>query len=1852
MLSKTKILLSAFILSFALLLPGFVISVSAVEGSDCYSQPYNGSADTADCYTTCSSQDVLDRLPGCFSKGLQAPDASRIDDENMKRADLKDQVMIILNYALSFLGLLAVVAVVYAGVLMVGAFGTEKAEDGKKVIGWTAAGILVVLISYSFVNFLLMTGENVGTDPEKCYVLEEGSDKKLQIQCTDTLCGGYASNDYGNCSAAAGSYQTCTSSLYDTANSWCFAKGSALMCNKPGQTEKVLCKSECGDFGFNQATLTCNLGDTDHMCGFGIDGNEAIEYKVNCKSCSYNFIQDFSINPPQYKCMEKDDADEDKNCFVSDEANAEEVSCNKCKFGRYEKDKKYYCFASYRSQIGSPGCVLKEGDTPAACEKICEYGYHEVTKVCKPKNQAQCVQGVAKEDDDCTNCIDGYNPLLLVCNEVTDQRKCNSLSEGLVPCVNCTYGYNYETFQCKLPQALKCINIDGKTEISCNKCAKGSDVFGFCIGALNPEYCTAYGKNVRCAQCKFGFNNVKQCNFPEDVKCIDTNGKSKVSCNKCAKGSDVFGYCIGSQSPRYCTASGKNVRCAQCSYGFDAKYKCLQDKVDPMFSGPSGRPGQSGNNSLIRPLIPGQNNSARGYGPGGANGQNGQRGASGLYGPGGSGNGIIGPGGIVDDTFYDPSNNVFIPGAAPTLEDAVENALRQVGKLSPETNAILKKIQDLANGLPGATPITKEEKELLREALKAQGINDEMIKHILDKINKGEVLNEEELKTLKNSMQYGFMLQKFETELSILYDSMPKTATNIAAYNDVITFLSGVKMNPNDDNKIKQLIQAFSELKRTIALTPRVIPNVKASPVQGPGPLLVSFDGSDSLDPNNQTIPNSNFVWSYHDQDGNKQVIGNSPIIEHEFTEPGLYIVVLNVSTGVEQNGYKTAMDGVMKTKIKVDPKISQLNVKIDGKPITSLVKVHIDNASKGIMFDASESTIKLGRRIVEFKWNFGDGSEDYSLDGEALIHRYSNVGNYKVSLEAKDNTGEVTNKQFTIVVEHITANIEVLPLSGTTHTTFQFASSKSKSVDNVIQEFAWEIIDSTGKNVLNSNKQDISFQASRPGIYKVKLRVTDSSSEHASSVYNLKVSSLAPIANYTFAPISKSQPSVITFDASSSYDSDNDSISYSWDFDGDSVYDIQGSNTANVSYKFSKIGVYDVALKVTDSFGEENILSRIVRIDSILDVDFSVSELAVHKGKDIEFVSLSDRAKAWYWDFGDGGNSVSDAMTTHSFIRAGTYVVKLTVFDENDKENSVSKKVFVGDGESPIAAYELDVDGDNKFPEEGICGQDFGIVVNRRNTVRFSAEKSLNIDGSNHMLDYTWNFGDGNYGNTKVATHRFGELTEEGQCFQVSLAVKDRVTSKMSNTENFSIKVVNLPPILHSLTIDIPEGDVAAKVTPYEIRLRTQGAEDPDGIIKNYRWWYRKVDESNDVKRGLVQTQTPYAHLTLVSDGISGLTNEYVFVVEMLDNEGMKVTNEDILGASTSLHVKNGNNPAPIVDFSMDKNQVFVGDTISFFAQVSDAQGKELNNVSYEWDFNGDAIFDDVSTGMQVSRKFDSQGEYDVRLRVKHKGLSTSKKHTVFVDSITSFPLAAFTFQTKGKYFYGDASTSRYDESLPDVKLRYVWDFNILDDADGDGIPDNDNQSSSMTPEYVFSKDGIYYVKLTIVDNLANADSVERKVTIGQGNITGGGALTQGEFEKHSVIITAKNSPLTTLDLSLEKNVIKVGDSTKLRARVMNADGSSYNDQVDFEVVEGNVELAETSIKANGGLVELEIKSIEEGPVKIRVIAKNTFHETLEESIVLTVKESINESDRPELSKEEIEVRELRKEEAEEDKD
>jgi len=141
------------------------------------------------------------------------------------------------------------------------------------------------------------------------------------------------------------------------------------------------------------------------------------------------------------------------------------------------------------------------------------------------------------------------------------------------------------------------------------------------------------------------------------------------------------------------------------------------------------------------------------------------------------------------------------------------------------------------------------------------------------------------------------------------------------------------------------------------------------------------FDGSNSKD----NIGVSDYSWTFMDE-RSRMLTGVNPT--YTFSMPGIYQVLL-VVTDFAGNQDTDFFLVTVRDVTNPDAQIQIVEETVFvGNPIT---------------FDGGSSTDNVN--VTLFKWNLGDGT---SVDGKKLVHRYTEIGVYNVTLTVQDAKGNI----------------------------------------------------------------------------------------------------------------------------------------------------------------------------------------------------------------------------------------------------------------------------------------------------------------------------------------------------------------------------------------------------------------------------------------------------------------------------------------------------------------------------------------------------------------------------------------------------------------------------------------------------------------------------------------------------------------------------------------------------------------------------------------------------------------------------------------------------------------------------
>ncbi len=321
------------------------------------------------------------------------------------------------------------------------------------------------------------------------------------------------------------------------------------------------------------------------------------------------------------------------------------------------------------------------------------------------------------------------------------------------------------------------------------------------------------------------------------------------------------------------------------------------------------------------------------------------------------------------------------------------------------------------------------------------------------------------------------------------------------------------------------------------------------------GGTIFEFNGSSSTD----DIGIANYTWTFTDR---KTVTLYGVRPTYRFDHPGSFEIVLHVFDAVGLRGADTMNVTVLDiTPPEADAGLDQT----------------IDEGTL-ITFNGSNSTDNVN--IINYTWTFVDG-DPIVLYGSQADYRFSDPGEYVVTLTIRDGSGNMDTDTITVIVKDITPPDADAGPDQTINEGTMITFNGSFSTDNVnIINYTWTFEYVDQDVVLFGISPSCVFYM--PGIYSVILKVTDASGKWAEDNMTVYVQDItSPVAN---AGRDLTVPVETDIQLNGSLSSDNVAIiDYIWTF----YYkgELQILEGEKASFTFDLGGSYEIVLKVTDDF-------------------------------------------------------------------------------------------------------------------------------------------------------------------------------------------------------------------------------------------------------------------------------------------------------------------------------------------------------------------------------------------------------------------------------------------------------------------------------------------------------------------------------------------------------------------------------------------------------------------------------------------------------------------------------------------
>jgi PKD repeat protein len=529
--------------------------------------------------------------------------------------------------------------------------------------------------------------------------------------------------------------------------------------------------------------------------------------------------------------------------------------------------------------------------------------------------------------------------------------------------------------------------------------------------------------------------------------------------------------------------------------------------------------------------------------------------------------------------------------------------------------------------------------------------------------------------------------------------------------------------------------------------------------------------------------------------------------------------------------------------------------------------------------------------------------------------------------------------------------------------------------------------------------------------------------------------------------PYTVDEGSLLSLDGSGSRDPDGSIVKYKWDLDYDGrnfVVDSTGQTVSTV-YEDGPATV-TVALRVTDNDGANHLATTQVTVWNVAPVAEAGGPYVGQVDSPINMAgtgtdpgSIDQAGLTYTWDFGDG-NQGSGPIVNHSYDQAGDYTLTLTVTDKDGAQGT------------DTASVKVELAPTNQPPTAVISGPTSGLVGE---TLSFDGEGSSDSDGS--VVDYAWDFGDGNRTSGKSVTHSYNQAGN----YSVVLTVTD--DENLSDTSTYTLLIeessTNQSPVA---VIYGPENALVGETVIFD----SGGSHDPGGTIVSYVWDFGEGGASQLAEIARSGDST-LAH-------VYNTPGTYQVTLTVTDDGGLSDS-----ARHTIVVQEPAPNQPPIARINGPTNAL-VGETVIFDGGSSvDPEGGTLG---YTWDF-GDGTAGDAAS---VSHSYSTAGSYNVTLTVTDAGgLSDTAAITIVIEEVIPNRAPEAVINGPAGALVGE--TVIFDSSGsqdPDGTIvSYAWDF-------GDGGLSQLARSGDSTLAHIYNAPGTYQVTLTVTDNGGLSDT------------------------------------------------------------------------------------------------------------------------------------------------------------------
>ena len=382
--------------------------------------------------------------------------------------------------------------------------------------------------------------------------------------------------------------------------------------------------------------------------------------------------------------------------------------------------------------------------------------------------------------------------------------------------------------------------------------------------------------------------------------------------------------------------------------------------------------------------------------------------------------------------------------------------------------------------------------------------------------------------------------------------------------------------------------------------------------------------------------------------------------------------------------------------------------------------------------------------KIVEYYFDFGDGTESGWISKGTITHIYLSAGDFTASLKVKDEDGGESENTAEIVIDVRSKPIAFLTAKPTKiykGDSVLFNASGSSDEGGTIEYYYFDFGDGMQSDWVSESS--ITHTYNSGGFYKAKLTVRDDDDDESENTAEVQIE----VKSRPYALL-LAEPTVVYVDESVFFDGSGSSaegsnISYYY-FDFGDGYKSGWISKSTITHSYSESGVYTASLKVRNEDQDESINKAEITITvnelpnqiptAIIDFIFpnpcdlgdEVTFSGFGEDEDGKVISYE-----WRSDI-DGILSNIKSFSTRT-LSSGTHTISFRVLDDDNAW-------------SQVVTLELVVIAPNKKPTVVITTPDdgeevFGIII----IAGYSDDEDQDVERVEIKIDDgKWNFADG----------------------------------------------------------------------------------------------------------------------------------------------------------------------------------------------------------------------------------------------------------------------------------------------------------------------------------------------------------------------------------------------------------------------------------------------------------------------------------------------------------------------------